>query len=300
MEAISSLKTIDFAKITQKIENFIKYSLKRLNKEGAIIGLSGGLDSAVTATLTVRSLGKSKVKLLNLPEKDSKKIHQNHAKQLANHLGIKLMKRRLNGPLRASGTYRLLPLRFIPTQKLRTILIDIGKKKFLSNGDAHLLLDRFSYKPRSWMARANAYAMTKHRMRMTIIYKYADLLNYAVVGAANRTEWLTGTFSKWGIDHCADIMPIIQIYRSQLDSLADYLQIPEYIRSKGADPDIIPGKLNKGDLLGGFSLVDQILFNLEKGIPKENLYEKFEKSRVETIDQLWKNSQCMREIPYHL
>ncbi|UYP44640.1 NH(3)-dependent NAD(+) synthetase [Candidatus Lokiarchaeum ossiferum] len=300
MQEIPIFDSTNLSEITQNIEIFIKNALKRLKKDGAIIGLSGGLDSAVTATLLVRSLGLSKVKLLNMPEKDSKSIHQRHAKQLANHLGIKLMKRRINGPLRVSGTYRLLPLRFIPTQKLRALLIKVGKKRFLSDGDAHLLLDRFSYRPRSWMARANAYAMTKHRMRMTFIYKYADFLNYAVVGAANRTEWLTGTFSKWGIDHCADIMPIIHVYRSQLDPLAKYLQIPDYIRFKGADPDIIPGDLNKGDLLGGFSLVDQILFNLENGLPKEKLFEKFDKSRVEIIDQLWKNSQCMREIPYHL
>lgn len=300
MKVLSSLPAQNFAQMTQKIENFIKDSLKRLKKEGAIIGLSGGLDSAVAATLTVRSLGPSNVKLLNMPEKDSKKIHQHHAKQLANLLGVKLMKKRINGPLRTSGTYRLLPLRFIPTQKLRTILINEGKKRFLSNGDAHLLLDRFVYKPNSWMARANAYAMTKHRMRMTMIYKYADFLNYAVIGAANRTEWLTGTFSKWGIDHCADVMPIIHLYRSQLDSLAEFLKIPDFIRTKAADPDIIPGNINKGDLLGGFPLVDKILFNLETGIPKERLFEEFKKHQVEKVYQLWINSKYMREIPFHL
>lgn len=300
MEIFPSLDISDLTQITQTIEIFIQKSLKRLHKEGIILGLSGGLDSAITATLAVRSLGSSKVKLLNMPEKDSKKIHQRHAKQLANHLGVKLVRKRINALLRVSGTYRLLPLRFIPTQKLRAIIINAGKKRFLSDGDAHLLLDRFSYEPKSWIARANAYAMTKHRMRMTMIYKYADVFNYAVMGAANRTEWQTGTFSKWGIDHCADIMPIIHLYRSQLDILAEFLQIPDYIRAKPADPDIIPGNINKGKLLGGFEMVDQILFNLERGIKKEILYSKFNQNRVDGVYQLWMNSKHMRNIPYHL
>jgi NAD+ synthase len=62
-----------------------------------------------------------------------------------------------------------------------------------------------------------------------------------VVGAANRTEWLTGTFSKWGIDHCADIMPLLHLYRSQLEKIAEYIHVPEPIRKKAADPDVMPG-----------------------------------------------------------
>jgi NAD+ synthase len=60
--------------------------MENLHRDGAVVSVSGGLDSAVAATLAVRSLGTEKVHLLNLPERDSKPIHKEHARLLANHL----------------------------------------------------------------------------------------------------------------------------------------------------------------------------------------------------------------------
>ena len=106
---------IDPAAICFEIEELIRKSLSNLNREGAVIGLSGGLDSAVAAALAIRSLGKENVQLVNMPERDSKRMHRKHAKQLAKHFGIKLKTIRLTPTLRKIGTYKLLPLRFIPT-----------------------------------------------------------------------------------------------------------------------------------------------------------------------------------------
>ena len=75
------------AAMCEEIEQFIRSSMKHLNRKGAVIGLSGGLDSSVVAMLAVRSLGKEKTRLLYMPEKDSNPIHHNHAKMLASHLG---------------------------------------------------------------------------------------------------------------------------------------------------------------------------------------------------------------------
>lgn len=66
--------------VCKEIEELIHKSVKSLNRDGAVIGLSGGLDSAVAAALAIRSLGKENVKLVNMPEKDSKRIHRKHAK----------------------------------------------------------------------------------------------------------------------------------------------------------------------------------------------------------------------------
>ena len=119
-----------------------------------------------------------------------------------------------------------------------------------------------------------------------------------VVGAANRTEWMTGTFSKWGVDHCADIMPIIHIYRSQLEQLAKYLQIPNYIRYKDADPDVIPGVNDKGALLGTFPVVDQILYCIENHADLEEMHRIHGEERVDRLLQLVDLSRHMRESPY--
>jgi len=82
------LLEINFSELCRAIELFIKNSLTRMNRDGVVIGLSGGLDSAIAATLTVRSLGTDKVHLINMPDQDSKPIHQNHARQLADKLGV--------------------------------------------------------------------------------------------------------------------------------------------------------------------------------------------------------------------
>jgi NAD+ synthase len=137
-------------------------------------------------------------------------------------------------------------------------------------------------------------------MRMVVLYHQADLQGLLVVGAANRTELLTGTFSHWGCDHCADVMPILHLYRSQLMPLAEYLQIPLEIRSKPADPDLLPGVDNKEDMLGAFEITDQVLWGLTNAVDKHELQRAYGGETVEQIETLWKRSHPMRETPYSL
>ena len=282
------------------IENFLKTTLSTLKREGAVVGLSGGLDSAVTAAVLVKCLGKDRVHLVNMPEIDSKPLHRKHARRFARELGISLHTIRIAPALRAMKTYRILPLRFIPGRPLKIRAVNYAKTHYIAHADGRLLEDRLVSPAHSWIARGNAYVMAKHRIRMAVLYQYAELRNLMVVGAANRTEWLTGTFSKWGVDHCADIMPLVHLYRTQLEQLAEYLEIPEYIRTKDADPDIVPGLDNKAELMGGFQTADQILYNLEQGRPVADLYAVFDRQLVDHLVTLQNASKHMRESPYHL
>ena len=75
-------------------------------------------------------------------------------------------------------------------------LVTYAKSRLLPGNDRGLLANRFQYKAQSWVARGVAYGIAKHRVRMATLYQYAEVHNLMVVGAANRTEWLTGTFSK--------------------------------------------------------------------------------------------------------
>jgi len=291
---------IDPSVVCREIEDLIQNTLTDLKRDGAVIALSGGLDSAVTAMLTIRGLGAGQVHLLNMPERDSKPIHRKHAKQLAEHLGIRLTTRRITPILSAAGSYRLLPLRFVPGRKLRTKLVDFAKSKLLTHQDSNLLARRLQPKANSWLAKGNAYAIAKHRLRMVVIYQYAEVRNLMVVGAANRTEWLTGTYSKWGVDHCADVMPIVHLYRSQLEKLAVYLEVPEFIRLKAADPDVMPGVNDKGALLGGFSTADQILYGIDRRINPDELRKAYGDKNVDRLIELVDLSKHMRESPYQI
>ena len=174
-----------------------------------------------------------------------------------------------------------------------------GKSRLSQEEQDELLLNRFKSNESKWIVKGRAYSYTKHRIRMVALYQYAEVRNLAVVGAANRTEWLTGTYSKWGVDHCADIMPIVHLYRSQLEQLVEHLEIPEYIYSKTADPDVMPGVSDKGSLLSSFTIADQILIRMENGYNKEKLVQEFGFDNVERIIMLRDYSSHMRESPYH-
>ena len=291
---------IDPPAACQEIEDLILTSLQNLHRDGAVVGVSGGLDSAVAAAFTVRSLGAEKVHLLNMPDRDSNPIHRKHAKQLAKHLGLQLTVKSITPILRAAGSYRLLPIGYVPGRKFRSKLVGYGKSRFLRNQGDQLLAERLQPKANSWVSKSIAYAIAKHRIRMVVLYQYAELHNLMVVGAANRTEWLTGTFSKWGVDHCADVMPLIHLYRSQLEALAEYIQVPDSFRSKAADPDVIPGIDDKGILLGSFAIADRILYGLEMKVDQDQLSHEYGKENVERIMNLWELSKHMRESPYQI
>jgi len=121
-----------------------------------------------------------------------------------------------------------------------------------------------------------------------------------VIGAANKTEWMTGTFTQWGCDHSADVMPLLHLYRNQLEILAEHLNLPEEIQTKKADPDILPGLNDKGELLGSFGEADQILWGLENQIDLPDLEKRFSAEKVSYIQTLVRNSAHYRETPYSL
>ncbi len=283
-----------------RIKKFIQNKVKDLGKVGAVVPLSGGLDSAVTATLTVRALGADRVKLLNLYERDSKREHIAHAEKFAAFLGCEFIQRDISSVLRAAGSYSLLPIRLIPVRSWRQKLVEYGRKRFIGKEQSSVLEARLKARADSWEARGNAYAMAKHRMRMVLAFLYAEEHNLMEVGAANRTEWFTGTFSKFGVDHCADIMPIVHLYRSEVEELARQLDVPDYILSKAADPDVLPGLDDKQVLLGDFKQVDQILILLENNEEDKLGSLGLDQSLVDRIVELRKLSAPMRESPYSL
>ncbi len=292
--------TIDPEQVCQDICVLLKDKLEAMEKDGILIGLSGGLDSAVVAFLARRSVNAEKLTLLNMPDRDSKKIHRQHARLVSEELGVQLQVQNLVPTLRAAGLYRSLPIGLVPGQRLKRGLVQWGRKAAGLEDSKNLLAERLRPKAGSLVAKGNAYLTFKHRMRMVFLYHYAHTYNLLVVGAANKTELLTGTFSQWGCDQCADVMPILHLFRSQLLPLAEYLGLPEPIRNKAADPDVLPGVDDKGELLGTFELADQILWGLENGVSADQMANSFGDELVSRIKTLYDLSRPMREAPYTL
>ena len=289
---------IDPERACQSIEELLQHKVQEMRKDGILIGLSGGLDSAVVAYLSVRAMGREKVNLLNLPDRDSKSIHQEHAALIAQDLGIQLRTQEITPVLQAMKVYELLPIASMPGKMVRETVVRMAKSLVDLRRSDDALAARFHPKPSSMLAKGNAYAISKHRVRANLLYYQADLLNLMVVGAANKTELLTGTFAKWGCDHCADVMPVMHLYRTQIEALAEYLGVPEVVRTKAADPDVLAGMDNKEALLGSFQEADQILWGLEHGVERADLVDAFGEATVARLANLRELSRSMREVPY--
>ncbi|MGD8730300.1 MAG: NAD(+) synthase [Anaerolineales bacterium] len=299
MSAYEPLK-ISASEQAAKIERFLRSKHQDASNADLLIGLSGGLDSTLVAYLAVRAVGAAHVHLLNITETDSSPVHQRDAQYVACELGIPLQHIDMTSLLKKMGVYRLLPLGKIPTRALKAGFVHLGRRLLGLDEEEEILKIRLQPPENSFISRGNAYGMAKHRMRMLLLYQKAEIHNDLVVGAANRTEWLTGTFAKWGCDHCADLMPLLHLYRSQVEQLARYVGVPDRILEKPADPDILPGVNNKEVLLGSFEETDQILIKIEAGYDLDHIRKQHDPAAVSRTYELYMLSAPMRHIPFHL
>ena len=86
---LEKLKTAQMDSIVDKLSEFIKSQVSKYEKNGVLLGISGGIDSALTAKIACIALGPDKIKALVLPDKDSDQNTVKDALDLASHLGIK-------------------------------------------------------------------------------------------------------------------------------------------------------------------------------------------------------------------
>lgn len=277
-KTLTSLKrrlAINPEELMQKLMAFITEYEKKLQREGVIFGLSGGLDSAVVAKLCVKAVGTEQTFALLMPEKDSAPKHLHDAQELAKSLGIDSKLVELTGYLKAVGIYRLFPLDALIPKSLRTRAVNSlyhyyekkrGTKYFfrtLGGSDQGLTGNIVN--------RSHAYYRAKHRMRMLILYLYAERDNRLVVGAANKTEAKVGFFVKHGVDDATDIMPILGLYKTQVFELARYLQVPEAIIKKQPSPDLISGLMDEVAIGMSYEKLDLILVGIEAGWSEEEI-----------------------------
>ena len=246
---------------TEKIVEDIKNYYKKINAKGAVIGISGGKDSAVVASLLVKALGSDNVVAFWLPC-DSLENDKLDALEVAKSLNIKIYEHDL------TSTYK-------------KIVLD-AKNNF--SVDETLL--------------TNANINIKPRLRMSILYYYGALLSsmnnglYLVVGTSNKREIYVGYYTKGG-DNVCDIAPIKELYVDEVIKVGKYLNmVPERIIDKTPN-DGLSGQSDEDKL--GFSYSDVKKVSLEE---ENNIIDNSLDTEVrEKILRMHKNNLHKVSIP---
>jgi len=190
---------------------FLQDRLKAAGAKGFVLGLSGGLDSAVVAALCAKAVEPEQVLALSMPvrEGDSTAL----AQQWAGELGI---------------GYELVVLDelYKKTRKeLEPLIVNVkGVREPMPSAPRQLV-------------EANALA----RLRMVMLYSTAQARGALVAGTSNKSELLTGYFTKWG-DGASDVAPIGDLYKTQVRLLAEVLGVTEAIRAAPPSAELGEGQ----------------------------------------------------------
>ncbi len=218
---IEKLLKIDYGYASQRITSFISSYIRDAGAKGAVIGLSGGVDSSVTAALLVKALGASNVIGLIMPYTTTPQVDIDDAKRLAEALGIQ---------------YYSIPINDIRNSLAKSIPI-FSETETVTNGNI------------------------LPRIRMTILYYFANKFNMMVAGTGDKSEILIGYFTKYG-DGGSDLLPIGDLYKGQVRRLGVFLGIPEDIAMKPSSPRLWEGQTAEGELGINYDDVDVILHAL--------------------------------------
>jgi NAD+ synthase len=239
---------IDATAVSASIECEIRdIVLRRLNRKGVVIAISGGIDSSVVAALCLKAVGSARVLGLMLPEADSSPDSLHFANLLAQSLGLRTYVEDISGILTAAGCYqrrdeairKVIP-EYRAGYQCKIVLPD------QLHGSAYPIFSVVVQSPQGERSRARltldsylgvvAATNFKQRTRKMMEYYYADRFNYAVAGTPNRLEYDQGFFVKNG-DGAADLKPIAHLYKTQVYQLAAYLGIPEEIQKRPPTTD---------------------------------------------------------------
>ena len=239
---------IDAAAVAETIQAQIREQvLGTLRRKGAVVGLSGGIDSSVVAALCARALGKERVLGLFMPEHHSSDDSLMLGQMLVSAIGIDAQIENLGPTLEAAGCYRR------QEEAIRTVFPEYGpgfKSKItlpsILEGNRlnvfQLTIQTPQGEIKSSRMKPAAYLQLvaatnfKQRLRKMMEYYHADRLNYAVAGTPNRLEYDQGFFVKQG-DGAADFKPIVHLYKTQVFALAEFLGVPEEIRRRTPTTD---------------------------------------------------------------
>ncbi len=278
--SVHPMLEIDAAAVADQIERYLRRLVGERHADGLLLGLSGGIDSAVLTALATRALGPDKVFVELLLDRDSERRSEQLARRIAAQLGLELRVQNISPAMRERGVYAPMVMHFVTWSRTFNRFIQhsyrtlFGETPFASSlrkggnqfGRQPLQTLVFDLTVRHFEAGFNA----RHRHRRELLEKRAAAENLLLIGAANRSESLVGWFVKDGIDDLY-IQPLLDLYKTQVWQLADYLDLPEAVRHQAPSPDMMRGITDEFAIGIAYRTLDLIFAGLEHGMTEAEI-----------------------------
>ncbi len=247
--------------------DFLREEVGQAGFSRALLGLSGGIDSAVSAALAARAFGAANVLAVNMPYRTSHPDSAAHAGLVADRLGL---------PVRA------VDISAMADGYIETAGIAAGTSTAGASADTYAV------------RRGNVFA----RCRMIVLYDLSVEWRGLVVGTSNKTEMLLGYSTQWG-DAAHALNPLGDLYKHQIYQLARYLEIPAELIDKAPSADLFEGQTDEQELGFTYAAADRILVRMvdERYGEDELVAEGFERELVRRIARKVVLSQYKRLPP---
>jgi len=295
--------------IVLKLQNDTHQILKRY---GGVVGISGGIDSSVTMALAVKAFGPDNVLGVMLPEKDSSSDSEILAKKLAEKFGVKAITENISNALKGFKCYErrdqavksILP-EYNPEKHKMKIGIKTAPQSKLPPIFSVIIIDENGVEqskklPAKEYMQIVAASNFKQRTRMSMLYYHAERIHYAVIGTPNKHEVDQGFFVKYG-DGGADIMPIGQLYKTQVYQIAEYLDIPKEIIDRTPTTDTYSAEQTQEEFFYQFpfATMDLLWYGYENKFNPSEVGKVMDFS-VEEIQNIFDNFKRKHETTEYL
>ena len=313
------LKIKDIEALSDYLGNMLKEQIFVKNKRrGAVIGISGGIDSSVSMALAAKYLGPEKVFGIMMPEKDSSPDSESMAEKLAKKFGVPHVLENIRPALEGLKCYerrdeaikRVFP-DFNPlTDKSKIGINKTGLNQKLPPLFYLTVIDkdgnqRSKIIPVKEYMQIVAASNFKQRCRMAMSYYYAEKLHFMVIGSANKHEIDQGFFVKFG-DGGADIYPQANLYKTQVYQLGEYLGVTSEIMERVPTTDTYSAEQTQEEFFYQlpFAIMDPLWYGYENGYDPAEVGEVMNipadevKIIFSNFDRKRKTTDYLRANPY--